>query len=211
MSKLVGTSVKRVEDPRFIQGRGRYVANLTLPGMVFVAIKRSPYAHAKITKIDAGEALKMEGVIAVYSGQDLVDSGVGSLPCGFNPPDIKTAPHMPLAADKVRHVGDGVAAVVAESPYIASDALDLIHVEYEPLPANIDAKKATEAGTPQVHDEIPDNVSFYWSLNEDRSEIDAILDSADHVVELDLINQRLIPNAMEPRACVAEWNNFRTK
>ena len=135
MSKLVGTSVKRVEDPRFIQGRGRYVANLKLPGMVFVAIKRSPYAHAKITKIDAGEALKMEGVIAVYSGQDLVDSGVGSLPCGFNPPDIKTAPHMPLAADKVRHVGDGVAAVVAESPYIASDALDLIHVEYEPLPA----------------------------------------------------------------------------
>ena len=208
MSKVVGRSVKRVEDPRFIRGKGRYVANLKIAGMVYVAVKRSPYAHAEIISIDASEALKTEGVIAVYTGRDLVDAGVGSLPCGFNPPDIKTSPHLPLSNDKVRHVGDGVAVVVAESPYIASDALDLIDVEYEPLEAVIDAKKATEAGAPQVHDEIPGNVSFYWSLNEDRSEIDAVLAGADHVVDLDLINQRLIPNAMEPRACVAEWNDF---
>ena len=105
-------------------------------------------------------ALALEGVIAVYTGKDLLDAGVGSLPCGFNPPNIKTAPHMPLAVDKVRYVGDGIAAVVAENPYIAADALDLIEVDYELLPVVIDAKAAAQPGAPQVHDEIPNNVSF---------------------------------------------------
>ena len=130
--------------------------------------------------------------------------GVGSLPCGFNPPNIKTAPHMPLAVDKVRYVGDGIAAVVAENPYIAADALDLIEVDDDLLPVAIDAKAAAQPGAPQVHDEIPNNVSFYWPLS-DRTEIDKVLASADHVVELDLVNQRLIPNAMEPRAV---WRNI---
>lgn len=207
MGKHVGEPIKRVEDTRFIQGKGRYVANLKLPNMAYAAVKRSPYAHAKINSIDTSEAEKMDGVIAIYTGEDVKADGLGSLPCGFNPPDIKAAPHMPLTADKVRHVGDGVAMVVAESIYAAYDALDMIFVDYEPLEAIVDAKKATEEGAPQVHDEIPNNTSFHWPLGE-RTAIDEVLANADHVVELDIVNQRLIPNAMEPRACVGEWNDF---
>ena len=207
MANVLGESVKRVEDPRFIQGKGRYVANLKLPGMVFVAIKRSPYAHATINRIDTSAALALPGVVAAYTGQDLKNAGIGSLPCGFNPPNIKTAPHYALATDRVRYVGDGVVAIVAEDPYTAFDALELVEVDYSPLPVVINAKKAAEAGAPQLHDEIPGNVSFHWKLGE-RAEIDKVLAEADHVVELDLINQRLIPNAMEPRACVAQWSDF---
>ncbi len=155
MANVLGESIKRVEDPRFIQGKGRYVANLTLPGMAHVAIKRSPYAHAVIKQIDASAAMALKGVVAVYTGQDLKDAGMGSLPCGFNPPNIKTAPHYALATDRVRYVGDGVAAVVAEDPYTAFDALELIEVDYEPLPVVVNGKKAAEAGAPQLHEEIP--------------------------------------------------------
>jgi len=207
MGKYVGKSMKRVEDPRFIQGQGRYVANLTLPNMAHLAIKRSPHAHAKINGINTDKALALEGVIAVYTGQDLVDGGVGSLPCGFTPPDIKTPPHYPLAVDKVRHVGDGVAVVVAENAYIAHDALDLIEVDYEPLPAVVDAKATMDEGAPLVHDDVPNNLSYYWPLGE-KEATEKALAEADHVIELDLINQRLIPNAMEPRACVAQWDSF---
>src|SRR5690606_17559651 len=105
-----------------------------LPGMVYVAIKRSPYAHAIIKGIDSSAALALKGVVAVYTGQDLKDAGIGSLPCGFNPPGIKTAPHYALATDRVRYVGDGVVAVAAEDPYTAFDALELIEVDYEALP-----------------------------------------------------------------------------
>lgn len=211
MAKYVGESVKRVEDPRFIQGKGKYVANLSLPNMVHVAIKRSPYAHAKINSIDTSAAEALDGVIAAYTGQDFADSGVGSLPCGWvptgTPEPVKTPAHPPVAVDKVRHVGDCVAVVVAETAYIAHDALDLIEVDYEPLPAVVDAKAATEAGAPQVHDEAPRNISFEWGLG-DKEAAQKALDEADHIIELDLINQRLIPNAMEPRATVAQWDSF---
>lgn len=207
MSGYMGKSMKRVEDPRFIQGKGKYVANLTLPGMVHVAVKRSPYAHAKINSIDSEAAKNLDGVIAVFTGQDLIDGGVGPLPCGFTPPDIKVPVHNVLAVDKVRHVGDGVVAVVAESAYIAYDALDLIEVDYDPLDAIVDAKGATDNGAPLVHDDVPNNISFHWPLGEADATKQA-LDEADHVVTLELINQRLIPNAMEPRACVAQWENF---
>ncbi|MEM7539328.1 MAG: xanthine dehydrogenase family protein molybdopterin-binding subunit [Chloroflexota bacterium] len=207
MSNYMGKSIKRVEDPRFIQGRGKYVANLKMPGMLHVAIKRSPYAHAKINGIMTERAEMAEGVVAVYTGKDLADAGVGSLPCGFNPPDIIAPPHMPLAVDKVRHVGDGVVAVVAESTYLAYDALDLIEVDYEPLPAIVDAKKAADDGAPLVHDDVPNNTSFVWPLGDEEAN-EAIFSSAAHVVELDLTNQRLIPNAMEPRAAVAQWDSF---
>jgi len=207
MSGAVGKSVKRVEDPRFIQGKGKYVANLKIAGMAYAAILRSPHAHARIKEIDTTAASAMDGVIAIYTGQDLAADGVGGLPCGFNPPGIKTAPHPALAVGKVRHVGDGVAVVIAENRYVAQDAADAIVVDYEPLPAVIDAKKTTEAGAPQLHDEIPNNISFHWPLG-DRAAIDKVLAEADHVVELDLINQRLIPNAMEPRACVAQYDDF---
>jgi carbon-monoxide dehydrogenase large subunit len=211
MANYVGTSVKRVEDPRFIQGQGKYVANLGLPGMVHVAVKRSPHAHAKIRGIKADAARAVDGVIAVFTGQDLADSGVGSLPCGWvptgTPEPPKTPAHPPVAVDTVRHVGDGVAVVVAESPYIAYDALDLIEVDYEPLEAVVDAKATTDDGAPLVHDDAPNNTSFEWGLG-DKEAAQKALDEADQVIELDLINQRLIPNAMEPRATVAQWNGF---
>lgn len=208
----VGESVKRVEDPRFIQGQGKYVANLQLPGMAYAAIKRSPYAHAKIKRIDAEAGRNLEGVVAVYTGPDLVEgiqfSGpCGALPCGFVPPDTRVPTHHALAVDKVNHVGDGVAVVVAESPYIAYDALDLIDVDYEPLPAVVNAKAAAQEGAPQLYDEIANNISFHWTLG-DKEATEKAFSEADHVVELDLINQRLIPNAMEPRAVAAQWNRF---
>ncbi len=206
-NRLVGKAVKRVEDPRFIQGKGKYVANLQMPGALHAAILRSPHAHATINSIDTSAAAAMAGVVAVYTGADIEADGIGGLPCGFNPPDIKVAPHRPLATDKARHVGDGVAVVIAKDIYTAYDALDLISVSYSPLPATVNPKKTTEPGAPQVHDEIPNNTSFHWPLGE-RTEIDKVLAEADHVVELDLTNQRLVPNAMEPRACVAQWDDF---
>ena len=207
MPPLVGASVKRKEDPRFIQGRGKYVANVQLPGMAYVAIKRSPHAHARILSIDTAAAEQAPGVIAVFTGQDLIDGGVGKLPCGWLVPDIKVPTRWPLmpVGDKVRHVGDGVAVVVAETPYQAEDAIDLIEVNYEPLPAVVDAKKTMQPGQPVLHDEIANNVSYTWALG-DKAAAEQALQNAAHVVELDLVNQRLIPNAMEPRATAAQWN-----
>ncbi len=206
MSKYVGTSMKRVEDPRFIQGKGAYVANISLPGMAYLAVKRSPYGHAKIKSINTAKAKAMAGVLGVYTGQDLIDSGVGKLPCGWPMPNTKIPTHWALAVDKVRHVGDGVAAVVAETPYLAADALDLIEVDYESLPTVTDARKATASGAPVVHDDVPGNVSWTWGLG-DKEACDKAFAEAEHVVELELVNQRLIPNAMEPRAAVAQWNS----
>ncbi len=205
MSKYVGVAMKRREDPRFIQGRGAYVANLQMPGMVYLAIKRSPYAHARIRRINTDKAKAYPGVLGVFTGQDLIDGGVGKLPCGWNVPNIKVPAHWPLSVDKVRHVGDGVAVVAAESPYIAADGVELVEVDYEPLPAVIDARKATEAGAPVVHDDVPDNVSYTWAIG-DKGATGEGFAEADKVVELELVNQRLIPHAMEPRAAVAQWN-----
>ncbi len=208
MTQLVGTSVKRVEDPRFIQGKGRYVANISLPNMAYVAVLRSPYAHARIKSIDTSAAEAMEGVIKVYTGADLDAGGVGPLPCGWLVPDIKVPERKVLVTDKVRHVGDSVAAVVAESPYIAEDALEAIRVNYEPLPAVVGAKAATENET-LLHEEIADNTSYTWALG-DQEAMEQGFANADHVIELKgLINQRLIPNAMEPRAAVAQWDDSR--
>lgn len=206
MGKYIGKSMKRVEDPRFIQGKGKYVANLTLPGIAHMAVKRSPYAHAKILSINTSAAEALDGVIGVFTGQDLLDDGVGPLPCGWQVPEIKIPVQNALQVDKVRHVGDRVAIVVAESPYIAYDALDLIEVDYDPLPAAIGAKATMEAGT-LVHDEIADNLSYAWEIG-DKDARDKAFAEADHIVELDLINQRLIATAMEPRAAVAQWNDF---
>ena len=206
MAKLVGQPIKRVEDPRFIQGKGGYVANIALPSQAYLAVLRSPYAHAVIKKIDTSKAKAMPGVIDVFVGQDLIDGGVGKLPCGWNVPNIKVPTRWPLTIDKVRHVGDGVACVVAESAALAEDALALINVDYEPLPAVIGAKAAATNKT-QIHDDVPGNMSYEWPLG-DKAAVQAALDVSDHVIELDLINQRLIPNAMEPRACVAQWNKY---
>lgn len=204
---LVGTSVKRKEDPRFIQGRGKYVANLQLPEMAYIAVKRSPYAHARIEAIDTRAAEAMAGVLAVFTGQELIDSGVGKLPCGWVVPGCKVPTRWPVVpvGDKVRHVGDSVAVVVATSPYIAEDAVEAIEVSYTPFAAVTDAKRAMQPGQPVLHDDIPNNLSYTWALG-DRPTIEQALNASAHVIKLDLTNQRLIPNAMEPRAAVAQWN-----
>jgi len=206
MTKYIGQSMRRFEDPRFLRGKGRYVSNLELPNLAYMAIVRSPHAHARIKSIDTSKAAALPGVVAVFTGKDLIDDGVGSLPSGWNVPGIKVPMHYPLTADKARHVGDAVAVVVAEDPYIAEDAVELVKVDYEPLPAVVDARAATEQGAPRVHDEVADNVSFHWPLG-DKEATDKALKEADKVVELDLVNQRLIATAMEPRAAMAEWND----
>lgn len=209
MGNYVGQSMKRVEDPRFIQGRGKYVANLTLPNMAYLAIKRSPYAHARIKSIDTSAAEALEGVIDVLTKEDMLapTSPCGPMPCGWQVPNIRIPQADAFAVDKVRHVGDRVVGVIAETPYIAQDALDLIEVEYEPLPVVVDAKKAAEPGAPLVHDDVPDNTSYVWDLGTKEETMQALAE-ADHVVELELVNQRLIATAIEPRACVAQWNQF---
>ncbi len=203
MAKYVGASLARREDPRFIQGQGSYVANLNLPRTAHLAIKRSPYAHARIKKINIKKAAKHPGVIAVFTGEDMPD--LGALPSGWNVPDIKVPVQRVLQTDKVRHVGDRVACVVAEDASIAADALDLIDVSYEPLPAVTDAKLAADAGAPQLHDEIPNNTSYTWALG-NKDECDRAFAEADKVVELELVNQRLIATALEPRAALAQWD-----
>jgi carbon-monoxide dehydrogenase large subunit len=205
MAKYVGKSMKRREDPRFVQGQGRYVANLQLPNMAYLAIKRSPCSNGRITKLDVSKAKALPGVIAVFTGKDLIDGGVGKLPCGWNVPDIKVPDRWPLTVDVMRHVGDSVAVVAAEDPHIARDAVDLIDLDYEVLPAVVDARKAAEPGAPLVHDSVPNNVSYTWALG-NKEETEKAFAEAEHVVTLELVNQRLIPNAMEPRAAAAQWN-----
>ncbi len=206
MGKYVGSALKRREDPRFIQGRGSYVANLKIPGMAYMAVKRSPYAHARIKSINTTRARNLSGVIDVFTGEDTKE--LGNMPCGWVVPNLNIPVQRPLQTDKVRHVGDRVAIVLAESPYIAADALDLIDVEYEPLPAVTDARAAAAPGAPLVHDSVPNNTSYTWAIG-DKPACDKAFAEADKVVELELVNQRLIATSMEPRAALAQWDELK--
>src|SRR5712672_787484 len=203
--RLFGSSIKRREDPRLITGKGVYVDDVKLPGTTYASFVRSPHAHARIKGIDSTAARKLPGVVAVYTGKELSAGGVKSLPVGWLLPNIKLPPHLPLAVDRARYMGDAVAVVIAESPYVARDAADLVEVDYEPLPAVTDAVRATEAGAPKLHDEAPDNVSFRWSLG-DKDKTDAAFRGAARVVKEHFVNHRLIPNAIEPRAALASAN-----
>src|SRR5438874_4323575 len=202
---LFGSSIKRREDPRLITGKGVYVDDVKLPGTTYASFVRSPHAHARIRGIDASAARKLQGVVAVYTGKDLAASGVKSLPVGWLLPNIKLPPHLPLAVDRVRYMGDAVAVVVAESPYLARDAADLVDVDYEPLPVVTEAVRAIQPGAPKLHDEAPDNVCFRWTLG-DKDKTDAAFRGAPRVVKQHFVNHRLIPNAIEPRAALANAN-----
>ena len=197
-TSLVGSRIKRREDPRLIMGRGTFVDDIQLPRMTYAAILRSPYAHARIRGIDVSKAKALPGVVAVMTGADLQGKNV---PCGWTLPDIKVAPHPALAVGKVRYTGDAVAVVVAEERYIARDALDLIEVDFEPLPVVVDAEKAIQPGAPQLHDEVPNNTTFVWKVA--GGDIDKAFREAEVVVKERIVNQRLIPNAIEPRGMVA--------
>ena len=199
-TSLVGSRIKRREDPRLIMGRGTYVDDIQLPRMTYAAILRSPYAHARILSINVDKAKALPGVVAVMTGADLQGKNV---PCGWTLPDIKVAPHPALAVGKVRYTGDAVAVVVAEERYIARDALDLIEVDFEPLPVVVDAEKAIQPGAPQLHDEVPNNTTFVWKVG--GGDIDKAFREAEVVVKERIVNQRLIPNAIEPRGMVAQY------
>jgi aerobic carbon-monoxide dehydrogenase large subunit len=202
---LFGQSIKRREDPRLITGKGNYVDDVRLPGTLHAAFVRSPHAHARIRSIDVAAAKKLKGVAAVYTGKDLVAGGMKPIPVGWLIPNMKIPPRWPLALDRARHMGEAVAVVLAESPYLARDAAELVNVDWEPLPAVADAQKAVQPGAPSLHDEAPDNVSFRWQLG-DKAATDKAFAGAAKVVKQSFRNHRLIPNAIEPRACLASAN-----
>ncbi len=204
VSRLFGATVKRREDPRLITGKGMYTDDFKLPGMLHMAILRSPYAHARITRLDVSKAQQTPGVHAVITGKDL-PGNVNPIPTAWLIPasDLKTPPYHALAIDHVRFTGDGVAAVIAETPAIARDALDLIDVNYDPLPVVTETEKALAAGAPQLHDEAPGNQAFHWSFA--NGDADAAFNNAEVVIRQRFVQQRLIPNAMETRGAVAHW------
>lgn len=207
MSDYIGKSVKRVEDYRFITGRGTYTDDIVLPGMTHAWIVRSPYAHARIKTIDVEAARSQPGVVAVFVGQDIVDDGVNPIPTGWQiGADMKEPPHHTLAVDKVRHVGDGVAVIIAETRQAAQDAAEHLEVDYEPLPAVVGMEQALAEGATLVHEDASGNLSFTWELG-DKEAATAALDAAHHVTSYELVNQRLIPNAIEPRSAIGHHNS----
>ncbi len=205
----IGKSLPRREDHRFLTGAGQYTDDVVMPGQTYGVFLRSPHAHARIRKIDTSQALKAPGVVAIFTGADLAEAKVGGLPCGWlihskDGSPMKEPPHPVLAQGKVRHVGDQVALIVAESLTQAKDAAERIDVDYEPLAAVIDPATADKAPA-AVHDEAPDNVCYDWGHG-DKAAVDAAFAKAAHVTRLDLVNNRLIPNAMEPRAANAVYS-----
>ena len=201
--RVVGTSVPRKEDRKLVTGNGQFIDNINLPGQVWLAVVRSPYAHARIGKVDLAAARKVKGVVAAFSGAELAADWAGSLPCAWPvTEDIRMPSHFPLAFDKARHVGDGVAVVVAETRAIAKDAAELVEVDYEPLDAVADVGKALDAGAPLVHDDLGTNECYVWKL--DAGEVDQAFAEADVTVKQRYRQQRLIPVAMEPRGALAQ-------
>jgi len=206
-SRILGSGIKRREDPRLITGQARYTDDFTLPGMAYLSVVRSPYAHARITSIYTKKAASMPGVLGVFTGQQMKDAGFGPIPCAWVVPgsDTKTPPYPPIAIDTVRYVGNAVAIVVAADRYQARDAADAVDVDYEPFLVTVDAVRATQEGAPQLHDDVPNNVCFHWHVT--GGDVEAAFKSADVIVKDHIINQRLIPNAMEPRATLAQYSS----
>jgi aerobic carbon-monoxide dehydrogenase large subunit len=206
----IGASVLRKEDARFLAGRGTYVADIERPNMAFGAFVRSPHAHARIKAIDLTGALRLPGVVAVLTGDDLERAGVGGIPCGWcvtgkGGVPMKEPSHPALARGKVRHVGDPVAFVIADTLVDARDAAAAVVVDYEILPAVASVLGALQIGAPKIFDEIPDNICYDWDIG-DREATDAAFKTASHVVRVKLVNNRLVGNPMEPRAAIGEYD-----
>ena len=188
---FVGTSVKRKEDASLLRGRATWVDNIAPPGTVHMAVVRSPYAHAHITRVSTDAARAAEGVVAVLDGAELAEDWQGSLPCAWPvTEDIKIPPHFPLATGETRFQGDGVAVVLAESRALAKDAAELVEVEYEQLPAVAHVDKALEKGAPIVHSDLGTNECYVWKLETD--DFQAALEAADVVVTRRYVQPRLI-------------------
>ncbi|HTH58905.1 MAG TPA: xanthine dehydrogenase family protein molybdopterin-binding subunit [Paraburkholderia sp.] len=207
--RMIGAPVKRKEDYRFLTGTGQYTDDVVLPHQTWAVFLRSPYAHARIKRIDTAAAKASPGVVAVFTGADLAKENVGGLPCGWlihsvDGSPMREPPHPVIAHDTVRHVGDQVALVIAESVKAAKDAAELIEVDYEELAPVIDTAHAADAGQPAVHDGVPDNTCFTWGHG-DKATTDAAFAKAAHVTTLDIVNNRLVANAIEPRAVNASY------
>ncbi|MDQ0394004.1 xanthine dehydrogenase family protein molybdopterin-binding subunit [Labrys monachus] len=207
----VGASVRRKEDFRFITGKGNYTSDINRFGQAHAYFLRSPHAHAKIASIDTSKARKLPGVIEILTGADLAEDKIGGLICGWmihskDGTPMKAGAHPALAQGKVRYVGDHVAVVLAETLAQAKDGAEAIEVAYEVLPAIADTAKTQAAGAPQVHDEAENNTVFQWHLGE-QAPCDAAFAAAKHITRLDIVNNRLIPNAIEPRAAVGEYDS----
>jgi aerobic carbon-monoxide dehydrogenase large subunit len=203
VGRIVGSPVERKEDAALLTGLAKYVDDMSLPGMVWMAVVRSPYAHAQITRVDVTGALAHRDVIAAFSGAELAEEWQASLPCAWLPTEDTHQPnHRPLAVDKARYVGDGVAVVVASSRAAARDASELVQVDYEPLPAVIDAERALAGDAPVVHEEFGTNSCYTWKLS--AGEVDQEFARADVTVKERYRQQRLIPNAIEPRGVLVQ-------
>jgi len=206
----IGASVRRKEDHRFLAGRGNYTDDINRPGQLYAVIRRADRPHAKLLSIDTTAAAAAPGVVAVYTGADMQADGVGGVPCGWqihnkDGTPMAEPPHPVLATGKVRHVGDPVAVVIAASRQEAKNAAELLSIDYEDLPAIAAVRDAVAPGAPLVHDDAPGNVCFDWHIG-DKAIVDAAFAQAAHVVELDLTNNRLVPNAMEPRAAIGDFD-----
>ncbi len=202
-SKYVGTSVLRKEDPELITGQAVYTDDLVVPGMLWMEVVRSPYAHAKINGVDLSKALAMPGVVAAFSGEDLGADWAGPLLMAWAvTQDINNPPHWPLAKDKARHQGDGVAVVVAETRAAAVDAAEVVEVDYEELPVVVDMEAALADGAPLVHDEFGTNKCYTWTLS--NGEVDKVFAEAPVVVKERYVIQRQLPTAIEPRSVLAQ-------
>jgi carbon-monoxide dehydrogenase large subunit len=199
----VGRPIKRVEDPRLIQGIATYVDDLVLPGMLHMLVLRSPYAHARIQALRIDSARALAGVIGVFTGAD-VNAQCGLVPCAALAPGQKAPKHTCLAADRVYFVGHPVAVVVATDRYIARDALDLIEVDYDPLPVVTDPQAALAPDSPLTHPDLGTNLAFTWTLA--TGDLEKAFAEADRVIKLRMVHQRLIPMAIEPRGCLASWH-----
>jgi carbon-monoxide dehydrogenase large subunit len=206
----IGAPVRRKEDHRFITGKGQYTDDINRPGQAYAVFVRSPHAHAEIKGIDAAAALRSPGCLAVYTGADIAKDKVGNLICGWmihskDGTPMKAGAHPVLAQGKVRYVGDHVALVIAETLAQARDAAEAVHVTYNVLPAAMDVARTQGAGQPQIHAEAPNNTVYQWHLG-DKAAVDAAFAAAKHVTKIDLVNNRLIPNAIEPRAAIGDYD-----
>ncbi len=206
----VGTPVRRREDYRFLTGQGTYTDDIDRPHQLHAYILRSPHAHARITGIDTSAAASAPGVAAIYTGKDMAADGVGGLPCGWqihskDGSPMAEPPHPPLAVDRVRHVGDPVAVVIADTLGQAREAAEQLRVDYVEEPSVVDPAEALKPGAPQVFAEAPGNLCYDWHLG-DLAAVDAAFAKAARIVKLDLVNNRLVPNAMEPRAAIGEYD-----
>ena len=204
-TNIIGTRLLRREDPPLLTGEAKFTNDLNIPGALHLSVLRSPYAHAKIKSINVSAALKIAGVVAVYTGKDLQSAWAAPMPCAWPvTPDMKNPPHFPLAIDKVNYVGDGVVAVLATNETASRDALDAIDVEYEPLQAVVDLEDALSDKN-VIHKDLGTNKSYTWPLlvEETPGCVEEAFKKAKYKIKERYVQQRLIPMAMEPRAIAA--------